>query len=72
MSEHVIERVAKALYPQDEKLPHADNVKFYLGNQRLVTAEALADQLARADAQVRTGAAKQSKALDAGMDRKSY
>lgn len=41
-----------ALFPQDQSVK-TGNVKFFLGSNRLVTAEQLAEQLNRADSQAR-------------------
>jgi len=50
-----IERATKTLFPASG-LP-ATNVKFFLGNSRGVSADQLAGQLTRADAQIRNGLA---------------
>jgi hypothetical protein len=43
------------------------NVKFFLGDSRRVTDEQLADQLDRADAQIRSGAAGRTRTLDGDL-----
>ena len=50
-----LERAANALFPSTGNL--VGNVKFFRGRARRVTADQLADQLLRADAQVRSGEA---------------
>lgn len=52
MSPH-LERAANAMFPATGG--RVANVKFYLGSNRSVTAEQLADQLNRANSQVRAG-----------------
>jgi len=63
MSAHT-ERATKALFPADQAADRAVNVKFFLGSKRGVTGEELAEQLNRADAQVRNGIAVRSASLD--------
>lgn len=58
-----------ALFP--EAGPRASNVKWFLGKDRGVTAEQLAGQLNRADAQIRTGTAQRSTSLDGHLVIKS-
>ncbi|HET7255609.1 MAG TPA: hypothetical protein VFJ46_17770 [Xanthobacteraceae bacterium] len=66
MSTHThVERMKTALFPAEGTA--AVNVKFFLGNDRRVSAEQLADQLDRADAQIRSGAAARATALDGGL-----
>lgn len=57
-----IERAKHALFSSESI--QTENVKFFMGNARNVTAEQLADQLNRADAQVRNGTAISSTSLD--------
>jgi hypothetical protein len=59
-------KTADAMFPQDGSRETV-NVKFFLGNSRTVTAEALADQLDRADAQVRSGVAKRHTTIDSEL-----
>ena len=59
-----VDRAVKSLFPEGEAAPV--NVKFFLGHARVVTAEQLAQQLNRADAQIRNGLAKASP-LDSGL-----
>jgi len=47
--------------------PQVCNVKFFLGSDRSVTAEQLADQLDRANAQIRSNAAAPTKSLDGDL-----
>ena len=54
-----VERAVKSLFPADGGT--ASNVKFFLGNARGVSADQLAAQLTRADAQIRNGLATSSK-----------
>ena len=66
MSTHAhVERMKTALFPAEGTT--AVNVKFFLGNGRRVSAEQLADQLNRADAQIRSGAAVRGTELDGGL-----
>lgn len=51
----LIDRAAIALFPVAGR--RVVNVKFYLNGSRCTTGAQLADQLQRADAQVRAGAA---------------
>ena len=62
----VIGRVSEHMFPTDGG-PAVVNVKFFPGNSRIVTAEQLADQLARADAQIASGAVERTLHLDAGL-----
>ena len=48
-----IERASKSLFPAEGA--RVSNVKFFLGNSRGVSADQLAGQLTRADAQIRNG-----------------
>lgn len=57
-----IERVGTNLFPDNGG--RVANVKFFLGQLRGVSAADLADQLERADAQVRQGAATRVDDLD--------
>lgn len=58
-----IERIGSTLFPSTGA--QVSNVKFYLGLTRSVTAEQLADQIDRADAQVRQGVATRVENIDA-------
>lgn len=58
-----VDRASHALFPSGGQAEDV-NVKFFLGNARAVTAEELANQLNRADAQIRTGTAVRSQELD--------
>jgi hypothetical protein len=58
-----IERVGTALFPDNGG--RVANVKFFLGHNRAVSGADLADQLERANAQVRQGAATRVGDLDA-------
>jgi len=60
-----IERAKHALFSSEGVATR--NVKFFLGSSRDVTAEQLADQLNRADAQVRNGDAIPSTQLDGSV-----
>jgi len=48
-----LERAANALFPPEGN--RVGNVKFFRGRVRQVTAEQMAEQLNRADAQIATG-----------------
>lgn len=50
-----VERASKSLFPAEGAT--VSNVKFFLGHSRGVTAAQLAEQLTRADAQIRNGLA---------------
>ncbi len=58
-----LDRAATALFPQAGPA-RVGNVKYYGGRRRIVTAEELAAQLLRADAQVREGLARRIDDLD--------
>ena len=60
-----VERMKHAMFPSDGI--SVVNVKFFLGNDRSVTAEQLADQLDRADAQLRGKVAMRTTTLDGGL-----
>jgi hypothetical protein len=60
-----VERMKHAMFPSDGE--SVVNVKFFLGSGRSVTAEQLADQLDRADAQIRGKVALRSKSLDGDL-----
>ena len=64
-----VKRATDALFPTDGSV-ETGNVKFFLGSSRVVTAEQLADQLVRADAQVREGVARPLKTLDGDLPTK--
>lgn len=57
-----VQRVSDAMFPTQGT--SVVNVKFFLGDNRRITTEQLADQLDRADAQLRTGASVRTKVLD--------
>ncbi len=61
-----IERAKNALFSSEDVKTR--NVKFFLGSARDVTAEQLADQLNRADAQVRNGDAIPETHLDGNLN----
>lgn len=61
----VIERISDHLFPLEGKT--VVNVKFFPGHNRAVTADDLADQLARADAQIDGGAVTRTTMLDASL-----
>lgn len=60
-----VDRAVSTLFPRDGE--GATNVKFFLGSNRAVTKEQLAEQLNRADAQVRSGLAKRTTTLDGSL-----
>ena len=64
-----VQRMSAAMFPPDGT--QVVNVKFFLGTSRAVTAEELADQLDRADAQLRNGAAARTTHLDGDLTTKS-
>ena len=57
-----INRAVAALFPQDGE--SVADIKFFLGSRSGVSAEDFAEEVSRADAQVRTGAAVRSETLD--------
>ncbi len=57
-----IQRQSKAMFPTEGD--SVVNVKFFLGNNRTVTGAELADQLGRADAQLRAKTAQRVTQLD--------
>ena len=63
--ESPISRAERALF--DDSRVTTTNVKFFLGNRRDVTPEQLANELNRADAQVRAGIAKPDVRFDADL-----
>ena len=65
-----VQRMSAAMFPSEGT--QVVNVKFFLGTSRAVTAEELADQLDRADAQIRSGAAVRSTNLDGDLSTKSF
>jgi hypothetical protein len=65
-----VERIKNAFFSQDDH--SVDNVKFFLGNARAVTAEKLAEQLERAEVQIRIGNAVKTKKLDGELTTKSF
>lgn len=65
-----LERMSAAMFPPEGS--QVVNVKFFLGFNRSVTAEELADQLDRADAQIRSGAAVRSTHLDGELTVKTF
>jgi len=60
-----VERMKDAMFSSDGT--SVVNVKFFLGSGRSVTAEQLANQLDRADAQLRGKVAMRTKTLDGGL-----
>jgi hypothetical protein len=60
-----VERMKDAMFSSDGT--SVVNVKFFLGSDRSVTAEQLANQLDRADAQLRGKVAMRTKTLDGGL-----
>ena len=65
-----VQRMSAAMFPLEGT--KVVNVKFFLGTSRAVTAEELADQLDRADAQLRSGAALRTTKLDAELTIKQF
>lgn len=65
-----VQRMSAAMFPSEGT--QVVNVKFFLGTSRAVTAEELADQLDRADAQIRSGTAVRSTNLDGDLTTKSF
>lgn len=65
------DRAVKALFPDGDAADHAVNVKFFLGSKRGVTGEELAEQMNRADAQIRNGLAVRSTQLDGDLTEKT-
>ena len=65
-----VERISGAMFPLEGT--QVVNVKFFLGTSRAVTAEVLADQLDRADAQLRSGAAERTTHLDGDLTIKRF
>ena len=59
-------RAADALFPSDG-INRVGNVKFFRGRRREITAEQLAEQLNRADAQVRSGELKPNANIDGDL-----
>jgi hypothetical protein len=59
------ERAIKSLFRGNGE--QVVNVKFFLGSKRGVTSEELAEQLNRADAQIRSGTAVRSTHLDGDL-----
>jgi hypothetical protein len=68
MSSQVL-RTSEALFPTDGSLETA-NVKFFLGTDRTVTAEQIAEQFSRAESQVRNGVAASATTLDGNLTSK--
>jgi hypothetical protein len=60
-----VERMKRAMFPTHGA--SVTNVKFFLGSGRSVTAEQLADQLDRADAQIRGKVVSRTKSLDGDL-----
>lgn len=60
-----VSRMANAMFP--DQGASVVNVKFFLGDDRRVSAEQLADQLDRADAQLRSGATARTTSLDGDL-----
>jgi hypothetical protein len=65
-----VDRIKNAFFPTGGQ--GIENVKFFLGNSRVVTAEQLADQLDRAEVQIRAGTAVRSKKLDGHLTTKTF
>ncbi len=65
-----VDRIKNAFFPAAGG--GVENVKFFLGTSRSVTAEQLADQLERAEVQIRTGAAVRVKTLDGHLTTKAF
>jgi hypothetical protein len=65
-----VDRIKKVFFPTNGQ--GIENVKFFLGDSRAVTAEQLADQLDRAEVQIRTGSAVRSKNLDGHLTTKTF
>ena len=61
----IVDRVSDSLFPAEGT--RVVNVKFFPGFDRQVKAEQLADQLARADAQIESGTASRTIHLDGGL-----
>ena len=61
-----LDRAATALFP-DSGPARIGNLKYMSGTRRVVTAEELAEQMMRAEAQIREGAAVRITNLDAGF-----
>lgn len=61
----IIERVSDHMFASEGDT--VVNVKFFPGHNRAVTADQLADQLARADAQIKSSAVMRTQNLDAGL-----
>jgi predicted transcriptional regulator len=60
-----VERAANALFPSQGQA--VTNIKFFLGSKRSITAEELAEQVNRAEAQVRNKLAVPSQKLDGDL-----
>ena len=60
-----VERLTRTMFPSEGA--SVVNVKFFLGGDRSVTAEQLADQLDRADAQLRSKATARTTKLDGSL-----
>jgi hypothetical protein len=65
-----VQRMSAAMFPPEGA--QVVNVKFFLGTSRAVTAEELADQLDRADAQLRSGTAARTMRLDGDLTTKHF
>ena len=61
----IIDKISDQMFPPEGTA--VVNVKFFPGHNRSVTAEQLADQLARADAQINSSAVERTTSLDAGL-----
>lgn len=60
-----VDRAANALFPSEGQ--SVTNIKFFLGSKRSITAEELAEQVNRAEAQVRNKLAVPSRNLDGDL-----
>ena len=58
----VIERAADLLFPNDG--PQTLNIKFLCAGDENITAESLAEQLVRAESQIRGGSARLVESID--------
>jgi hypothetical protein len=65
-----VDRIKTAFFADEGQCVR--NVKFFLGESRAVTAEQLADQLDRAEVQIRAGTAVRSRKLDGHLTTKTF
>jgi hypothetical protein len=61
-----LDRAANALFPSTGN-SQVGNVKFFRGRRREITAEQMAEQLNRADAQIRAGECKPNTNIDGDL-----